>query len=600
MSSEDLHRDSNMAPAHTESTDKSVTDSSQRPNFVDDAQPGPPYPSAHYNTGEYRQSAAPAGPTGPAAPVGRAAPVGPAPAGSGGPVQADSVEQNSEAQNTGPLAASHPSDDQSLQSPGWQPRPSGALSAQAWSSPSSTAYPPDPTGTYGTGRYSAENAYSSAGSAHSTTGQFGAPTGQFGTATGYPAYGPEGMAGAAHAPKPTDRGVQTGTATRPGLNRALAAAVAAVLVFGGAFGAGVWGANVAGDNAVQDSSLSQQSTSPVVSDTQPVVARSVESVAAKLLPSVVSILSTSSTESGEGSGIILSADGLILTNNHVIAGANDLTVRFNDGTTASAKVIGADATDDLAVIKATGVSGLTVATLGSSANVKVGEQVVAVGSPLGLSATVTSGIVSALNRPVRTAAEQPQQDPSTQGQTSTAQDTVLNAIQTDAAINPGNSGGALVNMSGAVVGINSAIASLSSGGSSSQSGSIGVGFAIPIDQAHRIAQEIVNTGHASHAVLGASVGDAPDSKAANPAQAARAGLSVGAKVASVTNGGGAAGAGLRAGDIITKVGKSNVGSADALIATIRSSMPGVKVEVTYVRGSTTKTATVTLGSAVSK
>ena len=176
---------------------------------------------------------------------------------------------------------------------------------------------------------------------------------------------------------------------------------------------------------------------------------------------------------------------------------------------------------------------------------------------------------------------------------------MLNAIQTDAAINPGNSGGALVDMNGDVIGINSAIASLSSGSSSSQSGSIGVGFAIPIDQAHRIAQEIINTGHATHAVLGASVGDAADGTSATAQAEAQAGLSVGAKIASVTAGGGAAGAGLAAGDVITKVGSTPVGSADALIATIRSSTPGGKVVVTYLRGSDTKTATVTLGSAVS-
>jgi putative serine protease PepD len=418
-----------------------------------------------------------------------------------------------------------------------------------------------------------------------------------------------------NAAAPAGGGVAT--TPRKGRKTALVVAAAVVLALGAGFGAGVAGAHVGNSASATDSSLNQQTTSPVVSDSQPVATGSVEAVAAKLLPSVVSILSVSSSAEAEGSGVILSSDGLILTNNHVIAGATTLTVKFNDGTTATAKVIGSDATDDLAVIKVSGVSGLAVATLGSSANVKVGEQVVAVGSPLGLSATVTSGIVSALNRPVRTAAEDTQgqqqdqgqgqlgqgqgqlgqgQDP-TQTQTSTSQDTVLNAIQTDAAINPGNSGGALVDMNGAVIGINSAIASLSSG--SSQSGSIGVGFAIPIDQAHRIAQEIINTGHATHAVLGASVGDAPVGTSATAQAEAQAGLSVGAKIASVTAGGGAAGAGLAAGDVITKVGSTPVGSADALIATIRSSTPGGKVVVTYLRGSDTKTATVTLGSAVS-
>jgi putative serine protease PepD len=476
--------------------------------------------------------------------------------------------------------------------PVWQPRPSGALAADAWSNPSSTAiYPSGTAGGYGTGQYRAQDQY----------GQYSEPR--------YAGYGTPAALGYAAAPggagalPPGSTGTITTSGLPPQKKRRtglfVAGAVVLALVVG--IGGGAIGAGLNRTTSTADSSLSQQTSSPVVSDTQPVVAGSVESVAAKLLPSVVSILSISTSQEAEGSGVILTSDGLILTNNHVIAGATDLTVKFNNGTTAAAKVVGADATDDLAVIKVTGVSGLTVATIGSSANVKVGEQVVAVGSPLGLSATVTSGIVSALNRPVRTAAEQTQTQSQTQGQSSTpAQDTVLNAIQTDAAINPGNSGGALVDMNGAVIGINSAIASLSSSSSSSQSGSIGVGFAIPIDQAHRIAQEIINTGHATHAVLGASVGDAPDPNSANAQAAAQAGLSVGAKIASVTSGGAAAGAGLQANDVITKIGTNIIGSADALIATIRSATPGGKEPVTYLRGTTTMTTTVTLGSAVSK
>ena len=291
-----------------------------------------------------------------------------------------------------------------------------------------------------------------------------------------------------------------------------------------------------------------------------------------------------------------------------------LTVKFNDGTTATAKVVGSDATDDLAVIKVSGVSNLTVATIGVSANVKVGQQVVAVGSPLGLSATVTSGIVSALNRPVRTAAEDTTQrsDPGSQPGRDDAgphpgllhRDRAGHRAERDpdrcrdqSRVTPAVR---WWTCPAAVIGINSAIASLSSGSSSTQSGSIGVGFAIPIDQAHRIAQEIISTGHATHALLGASVGDAPVATVADPTQAAQAGLSAGAKIASVTSGGGAAGAGLAAGDVITKIGSAQVDSADALIATIRSATPGSKVTVTYVRGSETKTATVTLGSAVSK
>ena len=220
-------------------------------------------------------------------------------------------------------------------------------------------------------------------------------------------------------------------------------------------------------------------------------------MADKVLPSTVSVLASTNEGFGEGSGVILTADGLILTNNHVIAGATDLQVRFNDGTTAAAEVVGSDSVDDLAVLRAQGVSGLTPATLGTSADLAVGQPVVAIGSPLGLSATVTSGIVSALDRPVRAG-----------GGDESSQYTVMNAVQTDAAINPGNSGGALVDMSGNVIGINSAIASLSTNADGGQGGSIGVGFAIPIDQAKRIAQEIIDTGFATHAVLGASVGDA--------------------------------------------------------------------------------------------
>ncbi len=515
--------------------------------------------------------------------------------------------------STGPLARQDAQSSQSTTSV-WQPRPSGALAAEAWSSPTSTGSHPAGAGNYGTGQYRAENPWAPPVSGQyfpgaQPTGQFGSgATGQFGSGAPYGGYGQAagyGYSGMPPASTATPASGADAAAPHKGRRTALVLAAAVVLALGAGFGAGVAGAHVGSSASTTDSSLTQRTTSPVVSDSQPVVSGSVEAVAAKMLPSVVSILAISPNQQDEGSGIILSSDGLILTNNHVIAGASTLTVRFNDGTTATAKVVGSDSTDDLAVIKVSGVSGLTVATLGSSANLKVGEQVVAVGSPLGLSATVTSGIVSALNRPVRTAADTQSQPQDPLGQvpqsqtTNTTQDTVLNAIQTDAAINPGNSGGALVDMRGAVIGINSAIASLSSGGSGSQSGSIGVGFAIPIDQAHRIAQEIIDTGHATHAVLGASVGDAAAGTSAVAQAEAQAGLSVGAKIASVTNGGGAAAAGLQAGDVITKVGTTPVGSADALIATIRSSTPGGKVTVTYVRGSATKTATVTLGSAVS-
>ncbi|WP_051267298.1 S1C family serine protease [Nakamurella lactea] len=391
-------------------------------------------------------------------------------------------------------------------------------------------------------------------------------------------------------------------------------ATAVILGIGAAFGAGYLGSQVGSPSTANaaDSSLTQTSTSAPVS--AKVESGSVTSVADAVLPSVVSVIATNGQSMDEGSGIILSADGQILTNNHVVAGAQEISVRFNDGSTASATLVGGDATDDLAVIKAKGVSGLTPATLGSSANLQVGQSVVAIGSPLGLSATVTSGIVSALNRPVRTQSEQEQQqqqpwgsqgqdptqqdptqqDPTqqdpTQQDSSGSADTVLNAIQTDAAINPGNSGGALVDMDGKVIGINSAIASMSDS-SSGQAGNIGVGFAIPIDQAKRIADEIIKNGFATHAVLGASVQSASTADQLN---------STGAQIASVTDGGAAAKAGLKQGDVVTKVGSQTIESSDALVAAIRSQAPGGTVDITYLRNSQSTTVKVTLGSAKSE
>ena len=211
---------------------------------------------------------------------------------------------------------------------------------------------------------------------------------------------------------------------------------------------------------------------------------------------------------------------------------------FSDGRTAEFTVVGTDPTTDIAVVRVQGVSGLTPISLGSSANLRVGQPVMAVGSPLGLEGTVTTGIVSALNRPV-----------STTGETGN-QNTVLDAIQTDAAINPGNSGGALVNMSGQLVGVNSAIATLGGESPDAQSGSIGLGFAIPVDQAKRIADELISSGTASHASLGVQVTNDKGTP--------------GAKVVEVVPNGAAAAAGLPSGVVVTKVDDRTVNSADAL------------------------------------
>ncbi len=359
---------------------------------------------------------------------------------------------------------------------------------------------------------------------------------------------------------------------RRGVVALIAVALAAGLVGGGA---GAAFTSALDDNPTTVNSLNQSAGTSA--DTAAAPTGSVEQVAAKVLPSVVSISVRTASGGGTGTGVVISSDGLILTNNHVVAEAEQgatMEVSFNDGRTAAATLVGRDPVTDLAVIRATGVSDLKPATLGDSSVLKPGQSVVAIGSPLGLQGTVTSGIVSALNRPVRTGESNP---------TGESQSTVIDAIQTDAAINPGNSGGPLVNMRGEVVGVNSAIASL--GSSSGQSGSIGLGFSIPIDQARRVADQLTKSGNAVHAQLGVSVSDIADGSAQG-----------GAGIAAVTPGGGAAKAGLEVGDVVTKVGDREIDSADALIAAVRSHQPGDEVTLTYTRGGDSQTATVTLGS----
>jgi putative serine protease PepD len=348
-------------------------------------------------------------------------------------------------------------------------------------------------------------------------------------------------------------------------------ALAAGLI-GGGLGAGLTYAFGGGSQTVV-SSLAQ--SGPVTPAGMSSGSNSVEQVAATVLPSVVSITVRTPSGVGEGSGIILSSDGLILTNNHVVqgAGGGQMAVTYNDGVTASASIVGTDPSSDLAVIRASGASNLRPATLGSSSNMSVGQPVVAIGSPLGLSGTVTSGIVSALNRPVRT------------GSATSDQSTVLDAIQTDAAINPGNSGGPLVDMQGRVVGINSAIATTSSG--SGQAGSIGVGFAIPIDQARPIAEQLIADGHANHAVLGVQVKDALTNGGVTPG---------GAAVIAVTSGGPAGKAGLQVGDVIVQLDDRRIDTADSLVAAVRSHKAGETVQVTYLRNGAKDTVSVTLGS----
>jgi putative serine protease PepD len=353
---------------------------------------------------------------------------------------------------------------------------------------------------------------------------------------------------------------------RGGLGRTTAAVLATALLAGG-----VGGAVGAAATASHQSEATASSSTSTGTISQASLDNSIESVSAKVLPSVVSIAYTGKAGSGTGSGIVIDRAGIILTNNHVVAEAADggsLRVSFQDGRTASATILGRDPGADVAVIKVDGVDNLVPAVLGSSASLKVGQQVVAIGSPLGLSGTVTSGIVSALNRPV------------VSGEQGSSATSVLNAIQTDAAVNPGNSGGALVDMAGRVVGINSAIASLGAA-EGTQGGSIGLGFAIPIDQAKRIADELQSKGTATRAVLGVASQDAEG----------------GAKLTQVTDGGAAAAAGLRVGDVVTSVGSTRITGTESLLATVRSAAPGSTVEVGYQRDGQPASSKVTLGSA---
>jgi S1-C subfamily serine protease len=357
----------------------------------------------------------------------------------------------------------------------------------------------------------------------------------------------------------------------------IAALVAGALIGGGA-GAGVV-ALVDDPAATSATSASAQN----VTIENPETATTATAAAAKAAPSVVTIYVASGSGSGSGSGVVLTGDGFVLTNNHVVsldgAGGGDATVqvRTADGTLYDATVVGTDPSSDLAVVRLEDASGLTPATFADSDDVQVGDVAVAIGAPLGLSNTVTDGIVSATNRAVQTGSSQDDA-------------TVIDAIQTDAAINPGNSGGALVNGAGEVIGINSAIATVASGapGSDSQSGNIGVGFAIPSTTAKRIADEIMETGSATRAFLGVS--------AQTAAADGNSEVGTGAEIVSVEDGSAAADAGLQPGDVITAVADRPVTTSTELTAAVRSHAPGDSVELTVRRGDRTSSAEVTLGS----
>ncbi|HEY0640456.1 MAG TPA: trypsin-like peptidase domain-containing protein, partial [Pseudonocardiaceae bacterium] len=318
-------------------------------------------------------------------------------------------------------------------------------------------------------------------------------------------------------------------------------------------------------------------TSPdaTIAQVQPVNDRppgSVAEVSSRVVPAVVSIEIRVGQNGGTGSGVVIDGEGYVVTNNHVVSLAATnadatLEVIFADQTRVAARIVGRDPKTDLAVLKVD-VANPVVATLGKSADLRVGDAVIAIGSPLGLAGTVTTGIISAVQRPVRLDGE------------GTDTNAVIDAIQTDAAINPGNSGGALVDSGGAVVGINTAIRTLSETGG----GSIGLGFAIPIDYATSIAQELIRTGTVKHAELGVNAKSVTD------------GASDGAQVQNVQQDSAAAEAGIADGDVITKVGDRPIASADELVVAIRERAIGEQVAITIIRQGRPLTVQVVLKS----
>ncbi|MFE0449912.1 trypsin-like peptidase domain-containing protein [Streptomyces sp. NPDC058914] len=314
-------------------------------------------------------------------------------------------------------------------------------------------------------------------------------------------------------------------------------------------------------------------------------ADSVAGIAARALPSVVTLHVSGSEESGTGTGFVLDSLGHILTNNHVVepAGSDgDITVVFNGGQTARAEIVGGDSGYDLAVVKVTGVKGLKPLYLGNSDNVQVGDPVVAIGAPFDLEGTVTSGIISAKERPITAGGES--------GDGSDV--SYVDALQTDAPINPGNSGGPLLDTRGRVIGINSAIRSAAdgTGSDSGQAGSIGLGFAIPINQGKRVAEELINTGKATHPVIGITL----DMDYAG--DGARVGTEGGDGGSPVTPGGPGDRAGIRAGDVITEVDGQRIHSGEELIVKTRAHRPGDRLELTIERDGKERTLSLVLGS----
>ncbi|TFB71158.1 PDZ domain-containing protein [Cryobacterium glaciale] len=411
------------------------------------------------------------------------------------------------------------------------------------------------------------------------------------------------------AAKPKESGRRKGSV-------ALIAALAIGALVGGSSGAGITALMMSNQNNGVPVSQASGPSNVVVNDSTSV--NQITAVAAKASPSVVTIDVANGSSGGTGSGVILTEDGYVLTNTHVVTldgAASDVTieVKSNDGKLYTATLVGTDPISDLAVIKLTDASGLTPITWGDSSELNVGDSAIAIGAPLGLSGTVTDGIVSALNRSITVASsaapgspdetvpdEGESQNPfffdfpdqngeQSQGSQSATASIALPVIQTDAAINPGNSGGALLNGEGALIGINVAIASAGTTTASSAAGSIGVGFSIPSNFAKRISDEIIANGTATHGLLGASVKDASSSTSST----------VGALIVEATPGGAAEKAGLAAGDVVTNFNGVPITDSIDLTAQVRVLPAGGTADLTYVRDGKSITVSVTVGELAS-
>ncbi|MGW2640274.1 S1C family serine protease, partial [Streptomyces sp. NPDC001348] len=393
-------------------------------------------------------------------------------------------------------------------------------------------------------------------------------------------YDPWAAPSPAHAPfQQTGAAVPTARQRRGRTGRLLAGgAVLLALVSGGV--GGVVGASLEREGGPGTVRLPQAGKEP---SGRP--ADSVAGIAARALPSVVTLHVKGGDEQDTGTGFVLDTRGHILTNNHVVQAAaadGEITVAFSSGDTAKARIVGRDTGYDLAVVQVSGVRGLRPLPLGNSDNVQVGDPVVAIGAPFDLANTVTSGIISAKERPITAGGES--------GDGSDV--SYVDALQTDAPINPGNSGGPLLDSLARVVGINSAIRSADSGSDSGsgQAGSIGLGFAIPVNQARRVAEELINTGKATHPVIGVTL----DMEYSG--DGARIGAKGGDGGPPVTVGGPGYRAGLKAGDVITEVDGTAVHSGEELIVRTRAHRPGDRLRLTVRRGGRTREVPLVLGS----